>query len=94
MNLPSIAKREHLTFHWYYRNERGDLIALVTRYDNPAQSKQKKWFHQYYIDKNGNWVEGAVTPSPIFGIDTLSKNDSDEKVYILKEKNVHKLRII
>lgn len=84
MIFPSIVKKEHLTWHWYYRNERDDIIALVARYDNSAQAKQKKWFHQYYIDKNGNWVEGAVTPSPLFGIDTLPKNDSDQMVYIFE----------
>ncbi|MGE4574509.1 DUF3987 domain-containing protein [Parachlamydia sp.] len=84
MTLPSIVKKEHLTYQWYYKNERGEIAALVTRHDNLTQAKQKKWFHQYYIDKNGNWVEGAVTPSPLFGIDTLPKNDSDEKVYIFE----------
>lgn len=84
MNLPSIVKKEHLTCHWYYRNESGVVTALVTRYDNASQAKQKKWFHQYHLDQDGNWVEGAVTPSPLFGIETLLKDDSDEMVYIFE----------
>lgn len=84
MNLPSIVKKEHLICHWYYRNENGVITALVTRYDNPSQAKQKKWFHQYHLDKDGNWIEGAVTPSPLFGIDTLPKNHCDEMVYIFE----------
>lgn len=84
MNLPSIAKKEHLICYWYYKNESGIITALVTRHDNPSQVKKKKWFHHYHLDKDRNWVEGAVTPSPLFGIDTLPKDHCDEKVYIFE----------
>lgn len=84
MNLPPIAKKEHLTCHWFYRNTNRDAIALVTRHDNLSNGQSKKWFHQYHLDSNGNWVEGAVTPSPLFGIDTLPKIHSDQKIYIFE----------
>lgn len=84
MNLPSIVKKQHLTHCWEYRNEEGDVIALVARYDDHSKPKQKKWFHQYHMDLNKNWVEGAVTPSPLFGIDSLPKAHSDEMVYIFE----------
>jgi DNA primase len=84
MNLPPIAKKEHLTCHWFYRNTNKDAIALVTRHDNLSSGQSKKWFHQYQLDSNGNWVEGAATPSPLFGIDTLPKSHCDQKIYIFE----------
>ena len=44
----------------------------------------KKKFHQYHLSEDGEWAGGAPTPLPIFGLDTLSNINSEEKVYIFE----------
>jgi hypothetical protein len=82
-DFPDIAPINNLRFYWKYRDENGKIVALVIRYDDLSGSK-KKWFHQYRLLENGKWEEGAATPSPIFGLDSLSKHDSKQKVYIFE----------
>jgi len=79
--LLPIIPRKNLSHYWSYLNSNGKLIAIVVRYD---EAGKKKRFHQYWIGKDGNWVEGAPTPSPIFGIDSLPKNNFDGFVYIFE----------
>lgn len=44
----------------------------------------KKTFRQFRLNENNEWVEGAATPSPIFGIETLNNRDCDENVHIFE----------
>lgn len=80
-NLPSIIPRKNLSYHWTYVDSNRKPIAIVARYDEDGK---KKRFHQYSIGEDGSWVEGAPTPSPIFGIDSLPKNYFEGFVYIFE----------
>ena len=83
IDLPELISRENLVFHWAYKNEQREVFALVARYRSPDGTAKKR-FHQYRIDKEGQWVKGAPTPLPIFGIESLPKNHSEERVYIFE----------
>lgn len=80
--LPQIVEKRHLVFFWLYKNEQGENVSLVARYQDPHQHT-KKWFRQYFC-KNQEWEEGATTPSPLYGINTLSMNYSVTRAYILE----------
>jgi len=85
VDLPDIVKKEHLTYAWKYRAEAGNSTAIVARYDQTDKAKKgKKWFHQYHLQGDGEWEEGAPTPSPIFGVDTLPKRHCEQTVYIFE----------
>lgn len=85
VDLPSVVKKDHLTWAWRYRDEASKPIAIVVRYDQADKAKaRKKWFHQYHLQRDGEWAEGAPTPSPLFGVDTLSKSHSEQVVYIFE----------
>lgn len=79
-NLPQIVQRHNFRYSWKYRDEEGKEIALVARYDDAS----KKRFHQYRLCTDGQWVEGAPTPLPIYGLDTLPKPHTTQKVYIFE----------
>ena len=79
-NLPQIVPKYNLCYSWKYRDEEGKEIALVVRYDDAS----KKRFHQYRFSDDGEWVEGAPTPLPIYGLDTLPKSHIKQKVYIFE----------
>jgi Protein of unknown function (DUF3987) len=79
-DLPQIVSKYNLRFVWKYRDEEGQVIALVARYDDDP----KKRFHQYRLSDEGEWVEGAPTPLPIYGLDTLPKPHVKQKVYIFE----------
>lgn len=82
-NLPSIVLRKNLCFWWHYRDEKGQITALVARY-NVIEGKQKKIFHQYRLCDDGQWIEGASTPLSLYGLDTLPKPHVTQKVYIFE----------
>lgn len=80
-NLPSNISRKNFTHHWAYLDSDRKPLAIVARYDEPGK---KKRFHQYRIGEDENWVEGAPTPSPIFGIDSLPNGHYEGFVYIFE----------
>jgi hypothetical protein len=80
--LPQIVEKRHLVFFWLYKNEQGKDVSLVARYQDPHKHT-KKWFRQYFC-KNQEWEEGAPTPSPLYGINTLSTSHSVTRAYILE----------
>jgi hypothetical protein len=77
-DLPKIVPRHKLRHWWKYRDEEGKEIALVARYDDGP----KKRFHQYHLSDDGEWVEGAPTPLPIYGLDTLPKPHVKQNVHL------------
>ncbi|WP_284452582.1 DUF3987 domain-containing protein [Parachlamydia acanthamoebae] len=79
-DLPHIVSKCNLRYSWKYRDEEGKEIALVARYDDAS----KKRFHQYRLCDDGQWIEGAPTPLPIYGLDTLPKSHIKQKVYIFE----------
>ncbi|WP_059358614.1 DUF3987 domain-containing protein [Parachlamydia acanthamoebae] len=79
---PKIVEKKNLVYYWFYKNEQGNDISLVARYQDPDKPT-KKWFRQYSF-KNQEWEEGATTPSPLYGINTLSTNHSVTRAYILE----------
>lgn len=81
-DLPIIVSREHLVFHWEYRDEDGNVVALVARYEE--MNSLKKRYHQYRLGDKGQWIEGVATPSPLYGLELLSKVNSTQKVYIFE----------
>ena len=84
-SLPKIISKTNLRFWWTYKDEEGNPLALVARFDTPTvNNESKKIYRQYKVCENGEWVEGAPTPSPIYGINTVSKCDSSAKVYIFE----------
>lgn len=80
--LPKIVEKKNLVYYWFYKNDQGNDISLVARYQDLDKAK-KKWFHQYSF-KNQEWEEGVATPSPLYGINTLSTNHSAIRAYILE----------
>jgi len=80
-DLPDYISKKNLMFSWHYRDANGAPITIVTRYDEPGK---KKRFHQHRCNAEGNWVEGAPTPLPLFGIDSLPKPYSKAVVYIFE----------
>lgn len=84
IELPSIVPRDKLTCYWFYRDEKGQHTALVVRYDGEDNEKQKKWFHQFHLSESGEWREGALTPSPLFGLDTLPQAHYEGSIHILE----------
>ena len=82
-DLPKIVPIKNLRYYWWYKNEKGTSIALVVRYDDTDNPK-KKYFHQYQLNENNEWVEGAETPSPLFGIESLNNKDCDETIHIFE----------
>ena len=82
-DLPEIVSRHDLEFYWIYKDEERGPKAIVARYPDPRRTAKKR-FHQYRIDNDGKWVEGAPTPLPLYGVDTLPKSHSEEKVYIFE----------
>ena len=82
-DLPKIVSRHDLEFYWIYKDEERGPKAIVARYPDPRRTAKKR-FHQYRIDNDGKWVEGAPTPLPLYGVDTLPKSHSEEKVYIFE----------
>lgn len=79
--LPLYISKKHLTFWWRYCNTNGEPLAINIRYDEPGK---KKRFHQHHINSSGNWVEGAPTPLPLFGINTLPKSNYDGFISIFE----------
>lgn len=69
--LPKVVEKKNLVYYWFYKNEQGNDISLVTRYQAPHKPNEK-WFHQYSF-KNQEWKEGVATPSPLYGINTLRR---------------------
>ncbi len=82
-DLPAVVLRKNLSFCWTYRDRDGNEIALVTRYDEGNGSSKKK-FHQYRVGDDGQWIEGAPTPLPLYGLDSLPKSDSNKKIYVFE----------
>lgn len=82
MIIPSIVNKKDLKHTWLYRNQNGNPIALVARYE-PTNGKRKKWYQQFKMEEE-IWVEGAATPSPLFGLETLPKSHCDVSVYIFE----------
>ena len=82
-DLPQIVPRHNLRYWWKYRDEERNVTALVARYDDIKDSSKKR-FHQYHLCADGQWVEGASTPLPIYGLDTLPKPHITQKVYIFE----------
>lgn len=80
--LPKIVEKKNRVYYWSYKNEKGEDISLVVRYQDPDKPK-KKWFRQYSI-KNEEWEEGAPTPSPLYGINTFLQNHSLTRAYIFE----------
>lgn len=80
-DLPEIISQKNLRYHWTYLDSDKKPIAIVARYE---EAGKKKSFHQYRIGEDDSWVKGAPTPSPIFGIDSLPKNDYEGFVYIFE----------
>jgi len=80
-SLPAIIPQKNLTHHWVYLDSERKPIAIVARYE---KANKKKRFLQFRVEKDGNWIEGAPTPSPIFGIDSLPKNHFEGFVYIFE----------
>jgi hypothetical protein len=79
-NLPSIVRKNDLTFLWNYRCAlTAEPWAIVARYDE----NNKKKYHQYF-KKEGEWAEGTATPLPIFGIHLLQQHDSKENIFIFE----------
>jgi hypothetical protein len=84
-DLPKIVPRTNLRYVWTYKDESSQPMALVARFDIPTGNDEfKKIYRQYKLCEDGEWVEGAPTPSPIFGIDTLSKHDSSTTTYVFE----------
>ena len=81
-NLPKVVSQEYLRHYWWYRDKDGHIIALVVRYEQGH--KAKKWFRQYQINENGEWVEGAATPSSLFGLNTLPDSHYPQTIYIFE----------
>lgn len=79
--LPEFISKRDMRHYWTYLDSEGHSMAIVVRYDEPGK---KKRFHQFSLIDNGAWVEGAPTPLPIFGIETLPKRHSNEVVYIFE----------
>jgi len=79
-SLPKIVSKYNLRYSWKYRDEVGNEVALVARYDDGP----KKRFHQYHLSDDGKWVEGTPSPLPIFGLDTLPPPNGKQKVYIFE----------
>ena len=82
-NLPEIVPKNDLEFHWFYRDDHGRIIALVARFFDYTRASKKK-FHQYHVNKDENWVGGAPTPLSLYGLHTLPKTYSGEKVFIFE----------
>ncbi len=82
-DIPELVSRKNLRSHWKYLDEGGNIVAIVARHDD-AKGSSKKWFHQYRLDKDGKWVEGAPTPLPLYGLDSIPNHHSEEKVYIFE----------
>lgn len=82
-DLPKIVSRKNLRHHWWYKNEEGKSIALVARYDD-IENPKRKYFHQFHLNENNEWVEGAAIPSTLFGLESLNHNDFDANVYIFE----------
>lgn len=80
-SLPDFISQNNMRHYWTYLDSEGRLIAIVVRYD---ESGKKKRYHQFSLSENGVWVEGAPTPLPLFGIDTLPLIYSNEVVYIFE----------
>lgn len=79
--LPQNISRVGLTCHWFYKNEKGDPIALVVRYD---LDNGKKRYQQYQLNAQGEWEEGSATPLPLFGIETVHGCHANQSVYIFE----------
>jgi hypothetical protein len=85
MNIPSIIPRKDLRHTWIYRDQEGNPLAFIARYETRlTNGKNKKWYHQFRLSKPETWVEGAPSPLPIFGLETLPKPNCDESVYIFE----------
>lgn len=82
-DLPQIVSRKNLRYFWWYKNEKGEKIALVVRYDD-KENPEKKYFHQYKLNQDNEWVEGVATPSPLFGIESFNSKDFEENVHIFE----------
>jgi Protein of unknown function (DUF3987) len=82
-DLPQIVPRHNLRYWWKYRDEERNATALVARYDDRKEDAKKR-FHQYRLAADGQWVEGASTPLPLYGLDTLPKPHVTQKVYIFE----------
>ena len=81
-DLPQIVSRHNLRYWWKYRDEERNATPLVARYDDRKEDAKKR-FHQYRLSADGQWVEGASTPLPLYGLDTLPKPHVTQKVYIV-----------
>ncbi len=82
-DLPQIVPRHNLRYWWKYRDEERNVTALVARYDDVKEASKKR-FHQYQLCADGQWIEGASTPLPLYGLDTLPKPHVTQKVYIFE----------
>ena len=80
-HLPSIVSTINLKFAWTYLDADKTPMAIVARYEDTGK---KKRFHQFSLDENRQWVKGATTPLPLFGLDSLPLTYYEEPVYIFE----------
>lgn len=66
---------------WDYRNEQGEIIGHIARYDGEGKKEVVPFFK-----RNGSgFVMGAATePRPLFGLDVLAKADPARAVFVVE----------
>lgn len=89
--IPSVWKKEDSLFaystHWPYRNESGEIIGYVVRYDAAEGGKQVIPFFQKRED--GRWkAKGAPEPRPLYRLDQLVETSPSKPVLVVEGEKI------
>lgn len=77
-DLPEIVSKNNLIHSWKYICD-NEIIAIVARYEDHTHDS-KKWYRQYMFQDI--WQEGSFTPLPIYGLESIEKNQ--KRVYVFE----------
>lgn len=77
---------------WCYRDEQGEPIFYVARYDTPAGKEFSPWS---WSQTAGRWVQkGFPAPRPLYGLDLLAKEPEKPVMIVEGEKAAEAARIL
>ncbi len=80
--IPKSYKGNPLIYSWQYKDESGQILGAVIRYEDPNGKKDVVPFFK----KNGtNWTAGIdINPRPLFGLEKLAAHPKDKPVFIVE----------
>ncbi len=80
-NIPKLYKNKMRRAVWTYRNEQGEIIGHVARFDGGGKKDVVPYFKP---DGDAFAMGGAPEPRPLFGLDVLAQADIARAVFVVE----------